>query len=337
VPYSNNWDENAPLGSTAANTIHTIIQNMKKDVRERVDSIFGTSGANSFGSAIDYVPRTVSLKNPTATLDSYLTVARIDAGNDATHGPLGLNIQVRPSATPSSRAIRLQALDNGALRPMILNAGSVSLDTNSIGIGTGTAQTLITLANNQQECFIRSAAYGGAIRMRGDSGSATDRALEFGRVDNAGVWAKQVHLDTNSGAFVINNEQAGSETFRVNGTSRFSSSVASTAPNAPAGANQLAYFFANQAGAAFGVFTFGSIANTTAAGVGFQTTTATSGNLLLFACLGGSLYQGAAISPAGVDEMAMFLYDGSAATLKRIHRGAPDSAGAGFRTLRIAN
>jgi hypothetical protein len=337
VPYSNNWDENAPLGSTAANTIHTIIQNMKKDVRERIDSIFGTSGANSFGSAVDYVPRTLSLKNPTATLDTYLTVQRIDAGNDATHGPLGLNIQVRPSATPSSRAVRLQALDNGALRPLILNAGSVSLEAPSIGIGNGAAATTITLANNQQECFIRSAAYGGAIRLRADSGAATDRALEFGRVDNAGVWARQAHLDTNSGAFIVNNELAGAETFRVNGTFRFSSSTVTTAPNAPSGAANLGTFYSNQSGAAYGIMTFGSVANPLAAAIGFQTATSNSGYLNLYYVSGGNVQLGMALQPPGTDEMPLILLDITSGSLKRVFRGPADSAGAGFRTLRITN
>lgn len=39
----------------------------------------------------------------------------------------------------------------------------------------------------------------------------------------------------------------------------------------------------------------------------------------------------------GAEEMSMYMYDTTGATLKRVSRGAADSAGAGFRALRIPN
>jgi hypothetical protein len=42
----------------------------------------------------------------------------------------------------------------------------------------------ITMKNNLSEKFIRSSAWGGAIRLRANYGAATDRGLQLGRVDN---------------------------------------------------------------------------------------------------------------------------------------------------------
>lgn len=40
MAYTNSWDEAQPAGSAAANTLDTIIQNVKKDVRERIEDAF---------------------------------------------------------------------------------------------------------------------------------------------------------------------------------------------------------------------------------------------------------------------------------------------------------
>jgi hypothetical protein len=46
----------------------------------------------------------------------------------------------------------------------------------------------IAMAPNQTERFIRVYGYGGAIRFRGDSSSATDRGVWLGMIDNNGTW-----------------------------------------------------------------------------------------------------------------------------------------------------
>jgi hypothetical protein len=39
MPYQDEWDEAAPAGSAAANTLDTIIQNVKRSIRERMDDL----------------------------------------------------------------------------------------------------------------------------------------------------------------------------------------------------------------------------------------------------------------------------------------------------------
>lgn len=57
---------------------------------------------------------------------------------------------------------------------------------------------------DQTEYLIHTPAYGGAIRFRGNSAAATDRDLQFGRVDNAGSWTSLATLNTANGAFSVN-------------------------------------------------------------------------------------------------------------------------------------
>ncbi len=44
MAYSNAWDESAPLGTAAANTLDTIIQQLKLDIRERMNTILDSTG-----------------------------------------------------------------------------------------------------------------------------------------------------------------------------------------------------------------------------------------------------------------------------------------------------
>lgn len=57
----------------------------------------------------------------------------------------------------------------------------------------------ITFHNDQTERFIRSNAYGGAIRLRGDSSSASDRGIQLGRVDNNLSFTSFLNINANSG------------------------------------------------------------------------------------------------------------------------------------------
>lgn len=51
MPYSVAWNESNPTGASAANAIATYITDDKIAVRERIDSVFGTSGATSLANA----------------------------------------------------------------------------------------------------------------------------------------------------------------------------------------------------------------------------------------------------------------------------------------------
>ncbi len=44
MAYTNTWDETAPLGTAAANTIDDIIRQLKVDIRERMNSILDATG-----------------------------------------------------------------------------------------------------------------------------------------------------------------------------------------------------------------------------------------------------------------------------------------------------
>lgn len=59
----------------------------------------------------------------------------------------------------------------------------VQVITASVMMGYLNCNT-ITLQNNQSEKFIRSSAWGGAIRLMANSSAAGDRGLQLGRVDN---------------------------------------------------------------------------------------------------------------------------------------------------------
>lgn len=50
MPYTNEWDETSPAGSAAANTLDTIIQELKRDLRERLEGSVGGGPLPDFGN-----------------------------------------------------------------------------------------------------------------------------------------------------------------------------------------------------------------------------------------------------------------------------------------------
>lgn len=67
MPYSVAWNESSPLGSDPASSIDTYIQQDKIAVRERIDDIFGTSGATGLATADPYRPITFKLSGAADT------------------------------------------------------------------------------------------------------------------------------------------------------------------------------------------------------------------------------------------------------------------------------
>lgn len=61
MAYTVAWNEAIPAGTSAAALIWQFIQNDKIAVRERIDSIFGTSGATSLDTADPYLPLLIKL------------------------------------------------------------------------------------------------------------------------------------------------------------------------------------------------------------------------------------------------------------------------------------
>ncbi len=75
----------------------------------------------------------------------------------------------------------------------------------------------ITLKSNQTERFIRSNAFGGAIRLRADSGTAGDRGVQLGRVDNNLAFTSFFAINGDSGNISIGTTTDAGQKLYVNG------------------------------------------------------------------------------------------------------------------------
>lgn len=81
----------------------------------------------------------------------------------------------------------------------------------------------IILNSNQQERFIRTDVYGGAIRFRSNSSSSDDRNLKFGRVDNSNIFTDIMTLNTdNYNVSIGTNADTSTYKLFVDGTFRTS-------------------------------------------------------------------------------------------------------------------
>lgn len=83
----------------------------------------------------------------------------------------------------------------------------------------------ITLKNNQVERFIRSNAFGGAIRLRSDGASVGDRGIQLGRVDNNLSFSSQLAINGDSGNVTIGSITDVGYKLDVHGTGRFYSEL----------------------------------------------------------------------------------------------------------------
>ncbi len=90
----------------------------------------------------------------------------------------------------------------------------------SVEAGYLTVDT-ITMKNNQSEKFIRSNAFGGAIRLRADGASAVDRGLQLGRVDNNLSFSPFMTIFSDTGNVNIGSTSDSVYKFTVNGASKF--------------------------------------------------------------------------------------------------------------------
>lgn len=83
----------------------------------------------------------------------------------------------------------------------------------------------ITMKNNLSEKFIRSSAWGGAIRLRANSGAATDRGLQLGRVDNNLSFTSFMSFNGDSGNVSINSTIDNGYKLDVNGSGHYASEL----------------------------------------------------------------------------------------------------------------
>ena len=72
MAYTNSWNESAPAGSDAANTIDDLMRQSKLDLRERINSLIGVATSISLADPV------VASSSSLAPLRSQLTTAQSD-------------------------------------------------------------------------------------------------------------------------------------------------------------------------------------------------------------------------------------------------------------------
>jgi len=116
MTYSEAWDESFPTGASAANQINTYITDDKIAVRERIDSVFGTSGATSLANADPYLP--ISLKLSGSATSKIL--------------PGATSFSVRDSADARNNLLVVEAGDVTTYRD--LTVGRTAVITNNLTV-----------------------------------------------------------------------------------------------------------------------------------------------------------------------------------------------------------
>lgn len=84
----------------------------------------------------------------------------------------------------------------GIFEGSVTIGGDVSVSSNSLFKGNMSLYGNITLGLNQTETFIKTPAYGGALKLRGDA-STWNRYLQLGNTDNYGTFFPTVTVTTN--------------------------------------------------------------------------------------------------------------------------------------------
>lgn len=86
--------------------------------------------------------------------------------------------------------------------------------------GLTTFNSNITISNNQSERFIRSSVYGGAIRIRGNSATNTDRGIQLGYVNNSLAWTSVLTVPADNDCVLIGTTTYGGYKLDVSGSTR---------------------------------------------------------------------------------------------------------------------
>jgi hypothetical protein len=140
MPYTVAWNEAIPAGTSAANQIATFITNDKIAVRERIDSVFGTSGATSLDTADPYLPTSLTLKGASQS--------------KIIPGSISLNIRDTADARDNLLVTDVGAVtihgraSAGRVSPTVAATTSVDLNTaNSIYLEMTVSITTLTLTN----------------------------------------------------------------------------------------------------------------------------------------------------------------------------------------------
>ena len=118
----------------------------------------------------------------------------------------------RISISHNSASSKLDIYNRTTSAYASVEAGFITVDT-------------ITIKSNQSEKFIRSNAFGGAIRLRADSGTAGDRGLQLGKVDNNLAFTSSLAINGDSGNISIGTTTDVGQKLYVNGNAVASGSV----------------------------------------------------------------------------------------------------------------
>ncbi len=139
-------------------------------------------------------------------------------GSTRIFGGLHLNSEGWLNLYNSANTSRISISHNSASSKLDIYNRTTSAYA-SVEAGYLTVDT-ITMKSNQSERFIRSNAFGGAIRLRADGASAVDRGLQLGRVDNNLSFSPFVSLSADSGNMLIGSTVDNGYKLDVAGTLR---------------------------------------------------------------------------------------------------------------------
>lgn len=146
MPYTIAWNESVPAGTAPANQIWLYIQQKQIATRERLDDIFGTSGATGIQTADPYRP--VVLKLSGAAAAKIIPGATSFAVRDSTDAQNNLIILENGNSTIRGTLAVSKAA--GAARISVASAATTNIDLstgNSVALTMGASITTLNLNN----------------------------------------------------------------------------------------------------------------------------------------------------------------------------------------------
>lgn len=165
--YSRAWDETQPLGTMAANLLDDTIRNLKTDLRERLNEVFGI---DNFGTVDSVIPKKITYKDGAVqgAVFADLGNTRFTVGSDTDHDV----------ALYSNNTLRWRILKTGEFVPEVDNTGSIGTAARRVNKIYSEAFRLgnndekyITYVGNTLAMIVSNAA--GRINFQTGAGGAT--------------------------------------------------------------------------------------------------------------------------------------------------------------------
>lgn len=198
MAYTISWNEAFPAGSNAANLLAEYIQQGKTMVRERLDDIFGTSGATGIQTADPYLPILLKLSGgPTSRIIPGATSFAIRDNANARDNLLvedDGDVTVFKDLRVDSGVGYTDRVSNGSLAATV----DIDLSTGNTQAGTlANATTIINLTNPRAGAFYtlelkqdatgsRTVTWDSDIKWA--SGTAPTLTITAGRTDLIGLY-----------------------------------------------------------------------------------------------------------------------------------------------------